>query len=405
MKRFNYILAATLFICAQLTVADVFAQESDTEPEYSRWGISLFGGYTFPETDDGLQIFSSSFNVVTESSWNFGGGLHYDVTPLWTVEGGYRYNTITGVGFETVIHTASFKNRLNLDRLFRRSSLSEYFNPYVFLGFEQDFFTVDAEDDEFSRNESSVVGGFGAAFKITNRLDIFGQYDFKVASNRLDNANQGFPYDQIGMVTGGVRINFGRSGSGPLRRAPATRSLSDAEYIDYRTKARAFEETEREVTGQQEQIIALETGLAELEQNHQEQINRLDERVNDLETRVALLEEKVDTLETAHVAEREPEMPDTVPAGHYVQVFASTGGVSAAMVRDRFQEMLPDEDVFIISRGQYYEVLIGGFDAFVDAQRIHEMAVEEFSDAFVITFPRPLSLEEQYEGTEIRHDM
>lgn len=413
MKRFNIILAVALFAILQISAVDTFAQATEEEPEYSRWGISLYGGYTFPESDDGHQIFSSRFNRPTESTWNFGAGLHYDIRPLWTMEFGYRYNTIVGSDFETVIHSASLKNRFNMDRLFRRSSLSEYFNPYILLGIEQDFFTVDAPDEEFSRSEASLIGGLGAAFKLTNRLDIFGQYEFKIGSNRLDNLDQGFPYDQIGMATGGIRLNLGRSGSQPLRRAPARRSLTDREYADYTTKARAFDETERTVAEQQEQLIALETGMRELEQDHQEQINRLEERVSSLEDRVSLLEEATDSLQAICecVAQDEPDMPETVPAGHYVQVFASTSAMSAAGVRDRFIEMLSDEldnadeQVFVISRGQYYEVLIGTFDRFADAQRILGMAQAEISDAFAITFPRPLHLEEQYEGTEIRHDL
>jgi len=100
----------------------------------------------------------------------------------------------------------------------------------------------------------------------------------------------------------------------------------------------------------------------------------------------------------------------TVPAGHYVQVFATRDYENSIRIRNRFRELLgdqldnPDEQVFIIQRRQFFEVLIGTFQRFAAAQEILPPAVDEMSDAFIITFPRPLSLKEQYEGTVILYD-
>jgi hypothetical protein len=64
----------------------------------------------------------------------------------------------------------------------------------------------------------------------------------------------------------------------------------------------------------------------------------------------------------------------------------------------------PEEEVFLIQRRQFYEVLIGTFQRFSAAQQILPPAVNEMSDAFIITFPRPVHLEELYEGTIILYD-
>ena len=69
---------------------------------------------------------------------------------------------------------------------------------------------------------------------------------------------------------------------------------------------------------------------------------------------------------------------------------------------DEFEN--PEEIVFVIERGQFYEVLVGTFTQFEDAQKAHEIALRRLSDAFIITFPRPLHLEDEYRGTAIVHD-
>jgi hypothetical protein len=104
------------------------------------------------------------------------------------------------------------------------------------------------------------------------------------------------------------------------------------------------------------------------------------------------------------------ELRREVPAGHYVQVFASQDYDDALEIRDRFRDLLsdrlddPEEEVFLIQRRTFYEVLIGTFRQFSAAQQILPPAVDEMSDAFIITFPRHISWQEQYEGTIIIYD-
>ncbi|CAN5211641.1 hypothetical protein BH23BAC3_BH23BAC3_13590 [soil metagenome] len=413
MKKFILI-----FLCLfSFTIVDTFAQTTsiatDSE-EYNRWSMSLYGGYIYGERDRGLQIFASRFNVVSDPSYAFGGDLRYALNSFWSIEGGYRYSTLEGSGFETTLHTASIKTSLNLNRFYRRSSISEYVNPYIIAGVEQDFFNAEGPDDQFSRSEASLIGGAGIAFRLSDRIEIFGQHEIKLSSNHLDLTDQGYPYDQIGMSSGGVRIHFGRSDRRPMNLKPPTRQITDQEYDDIFARTQG-------VPGLSEQVESLENQINTIERENNEKLDELFDRITALETRVDSLEAKTDCLcerkESVVDAEAEPEaepeperdLRRTVPAGHYVQVYASRGYNSALQVREQFRELLSDElenleEVFIIHRQQFYEVMIGTFDEFSNAQRMLEPSTGVMADSFIITFLRPAHLEDRYEGTVIIHD-
>ncbi len=402
-----------VFIMLLLFAADGFAQNSD---DYRRVSLSVYGGVTVGYPDDDNQIFGSNFNTFTESTYNIGGGVQYAISPFWSAELGYRYNTIKGVGeggFETVIHSASLKNRFNFNRLYRRNQISEWLNPYVIVGFEQDFFNFKLDDEDVSGNESAILGGLGVAFSITNSVEVFSQFEVKMASNGLDNERRGFPFDQVGMATGGIRINFGRGDAKPLNLSPAVKRLTDAEYADFIQSTEDFKAASQEIEAQRAKMTEIEEQMNESERNNRERVARLEEFTRILEARIDTLEYRLDNLENTvveSVQEREEEMRSEVTAGHYVQVFAATSYEAANRVKEIFHDLLgdefenPEEIVFVIERGRYYEVLVGTFTQFEDAQKAHEIALSRLSDAFIITFPRPLHLEDEYRGTAIVHD-
>jgi hypothetical protein len=396
-----------------LFVPGVMAQDSN---DYRRVSLSLYGGATLGYPDDDNQIFGSNYNTFTETTYNFGGGVQYAISPFWSAELGYRYNTIKGVGeggFETVIHSASLKNTFNFNRLYRRNRISEWLNPYVIVGFEQDFFNFKLDDEEVSGNESAILGGLGVAFSITNSVDLFSQFEVKMASNGLDNERRGFPFDQVGMATGGIRINFGRGDAKPLNLSPAVKRLTDEEYADFIQSTEDFKTASQEIEAQRAKMIEIEEQINESERNSQEKIERLEEFTKILESRIDTLEYRLDNLEVSvaeSAQEGEQELKNEVPAGYYVQVFAATNYEASNRVKEIFHELLgdefenPDEIVFLIKRGRFYEVLIGTFTQFEDAQTAHEIAVDRLSDAFILSFPRPLHLEDEYRGTAIVHD-
>lgn len=397
-----------------LFAADGFAQNNSND--YRRVSLSLYGGATLGYPDDDNQIFGSNYNTFTETTYNLGGGVQYAISPFWSAELGYRYNTIKGVGdegFETVIHSASLKNIFNFNRLYRRNRISEWVNPYLILGFEQDYFKYELGDEDANGFESAILGGLGVAVSITNSVDVFSQFEIKMASNGLDNARRGFPFDQVGMATGGIRINFGRGDSKPLNLSPAVKKLTNTEYDNFIKSTEEFKAASREIEAQRTKMTVMEEKFDESEKNYKEKIERLDAFTKVMESRIDTLEYRLDNLEISveeMTQEGDQVLKSEVPAGHYVQVFAATSYEAANRVKEIFHELLgnefenPEDIVFVIERGRFYEVLIGNFSQFEDAQRAHDIASSRLSDAFIITFPRPLHLEDEYRGTAIVHD-
>jgi len=396
-----------LFSALIIFPGEVFSQNSDrTNEEYSRWSMSLFGGYTYAERGEGIRIFASRFNVISEPSYNFGAGIDYALTPYWSIEGGYRYSPVEGVGFETSIHTASLRNKIHLNRLMARRDIAQIIDPYLILGLEHDFFQVESTDDSFSRNESSLIGGIGIAFRLSNRIELFGQHEIKLSSNRIDNVDRGFPYDQIGMSSGGIRIHFNKQNQKPLNLRTPTRRITDSDYDSFVTKANELESERLRLSEKREKIDELERKLAESERDR----NAMTSQILSLEAYSDSLNRVLEDCICGDELEEKFPQRTTIDAGHYVQVFATRDFSRAEIVRERFISLMsqhldnPEEKVFIISRKQFYEVMIGTFDRFADTQPVLRVARDERSDSYVITFPRPLHLEEQYRGAVIIHE-
>jgi len=405
-------ILALLFCSLFILPEEAFSQAHEDE-EFHRVSLSLQAGLTMSYEKDINRLIGSNYNTFTQQTYNFGGGIQYAITPFWTAELGYRYNTIEALaddGFETVVHSPVFKNIFNLNRIYSRSSLSHLLNPYLILGYEHDFYTAEDEDSRTVGNESALLGGFGLALSLSNTFDVFAQYEAKLASNRMDNINTGFPADQVGMTSAGIRINFGRSSTKPLKHAPPIRNITESEYDMLMSRIKEASIAGERLTMQEEKIDDLQNQLSELDAKLDEHIRQserfnelLIERIDSLEYRVNNMEISIDSLES----ERVKVLRSEVPAGHYVQVFASLDYNSANNVREIFIELLGDEFdyteemVFVIKRQQFYEVLIGTFHRISDAQDVHNIAVDRLPDSFVITFPRPLHLEEAYKGTEI----
>jgi len=407
-------LLLAFFVLLQFSVINTVAQTSGEQSEgekYNRWSASVYGGYIFAEKDRGQQIFASRFNVVSEPTYAFGTDVRYALIPFWSMEAGYRYSYLEGVGFETTVNTVSIKNTFNLNRIYRNSELAGTLNPFVILGVEQDFFDAEGPDDSFSRSEASLIGGLGLAYRVSNRVELYAQHEIKLSSNRLDLTDRGYPYDEIGMASGGVRIHFGSKEKKPLNLAPPSRKITVNEFEDMASEIARIDNLERDLANLTHRVDTLETRVDSMETDHNQKFSDLFAMIDSLQARADSLEQClcVPAQEmTAEVDSR--DLRRTVPAGHYVQVFASMEYDDAIQIRNRFRELLsdrldnPDEEVFLISRRQFFEVLIGTFEQFSAARQILPPAVNEMSDAFIITFERPVHLEEQYKGTVILYD-
>lgn len=406
-----------IFCIVMLQVGSIASLAQTTEDlnssdNYNRLSASVYGGYIFGEMDKGLQIFSSRFNVTSEPSYAIGTDLRYALTPFWSMEAGYRYSYLEGVGFETTLNTVSIKNTFNLNRFYRRSSLAGTLNPYVILGVEQDFFNAEGPDASLDRSEASLIGGLGLAFRMSDRVEIYAQHEIKLSSNRLDLTDRGYPYDQIGMASGGIRIHFGSKSRKPLNLMPPKKSLTVTEFENFSSEIGRIDELERDLAVLTKRVDTLESRMDRMGSDNDQKFTNLITLIDSLQARADSLEECMCVSEQEQAATEGDtrEIRRSVPAGHYVQVIATQDYEDARRIRDRFRELLSDrledteDEVFIIQRRQFYEVLIGTFQQFSAAQQILSPAVNEMSDAFVITFRRPLHLEEQYEGTMIIND-
>ena len=405
LKKDKVIAIVLLIFSLFILPAEVSSQNNEQiNDEYSRLSMSFFGGYTYAEKGEGLWVFASRFNVVSEPSYNFGAGIDYALTPYWSIEGGYRYSPVEGVGFDASIHTASLRNKIHLNRLMIRRQIAQIIDPYLILGLEHDFFQVETPDETFSRNESSLIGGIGIAFRLSNRIELFGQHEIKISSNRIDNVDRGFPYDQIGMSSGGIRIHFNKKAQKPLNLATPTRRITDHDYGTFVTKASELETTRIQLSERESRIDELGRRIAESEVEKEA-----------MAAKILMLEAHADSLNNALdncLCDDELEtqlLRTSVEAGHYIQVFATKEYSAALTIKEQFISLMdpyldnPEEMVFIISRRQFYEVMIGPFHQFNDTQRVLTVAKDEHSDSFVITFPRPIHLKEQYLGTAIIH--
>lgn len=406
-------LLLAFFVLFQFSVMNAAAQtsgESSDGERYNRWSASVYGGYIFGEHDKGQQIFASRFNVVSEPTYAFGTDVRYALIPFWSLEAGYRYSYLEGVGFETTMHTISVKNTFNLNRFYRRSDLAGTLNPFVILGVEQDFFDAEGPDDSFGRSEASLIGGLGLAYRVSNRVELYAQHEIKLSSNRLDLTNRGYPYDQIGMASGGIRIHFGSKEKKPLNLAPPVKEISVTEFENLENEINRIGTLERDLANLTQRVDTLESRVDSMETDHNQKFTNLFAMIDSLKARTDSLEQCMCGQAVQDTVETVEDLRQTVPAGHYVQVYATQEYENAIRIRDRFREVLSnrlddaDDQVFIIQRQQFYEVLIGTFEQFSAARQILPPAASEMSDAFIITFPRPVHLEEQYEGTIILHD-
>lgn len=402
------------FVLFQFSVINTAAQTSTEETggeKYNRWSASVYGGYIFGERDRGQQIFASRFNVVSEPTYAIGTDVRYALIPFWSMEAGYRYSYLEGVGFETTMHTISIKNTFNLNRFYRKNDLAGTLNPFVILGVEQDFFDAEGPTDSFSRSEASLIGGLGLAFRVSDRVELYAQHEIKLSSNRLDLTNRGYPYDEIGMASGGIRIHFGSKQKKPLNLAPPAKTITVDEFEDFADEIARINDLERDLANLTRRVDTLETQVDSMEMDHNQKFSDLFAMIDSLQARADSLEQCMCGAAQEETVENDSrDLRRTVPAGHYVQVFASRDYEDAIQIRTRFRELLsdrldnPNEEVFLIRRRQFYEVLIGTFEQFSAAQQILPPAVNEMSDAFIITFERPVHLEEQYEGTVILYD-
>lgn len=407
--KFKSFFIRGLFVASFLILSGFISMVNSQNIDYRKVSLSVRGGATFGNEGNGFNLLDSRFNTFTETSGIIGLGIQYALTPAWSLEGGYTYTKIRGRSgrFETNMNIISLKNIFNLNQILFTNRISNSINPYISAGIGYDIYKYKSQSETVDNNSLSYNLGAGITFKLSNAIDLFTHYEYHIASNEVDNViggNNGLGADVLTNLAGGIRINFGKKGTTHPSWRPVPVEVRPSEYehlVSEEKRAKEFEQ----------QLAELEKEFDQQEREHEKQIEAYTETIDRLKQKVSGLEQQLqETRDSLAAISLNPETEnasgsaESIPAGHYVQVFATLGLQSAQNVRShaisQLQDLLdnPSEDVFIAKRKQFYEVLIGTFNDFQKAGNVLQDMKDHHEDAFIITFPRPLSLQELYNG-------
>lgn len=380
-----------------LSTSYAFAQNFSDE-EFRKFSLSITGGANFGDMNRGSYFMSSNFTDNIKDVPTFGAGVQYAMTPAWSLEAGYRRVTIEGISrpFETNLNMVTFKNIFNLNQILFINDISTRLNPFLTVGVGYDFFNYDGTDGKYSDSNTSYNAGAGVAFKLSSTLDLFAHYEYHLASNGIDNAKDGWGADLINTLSGGIRINFGKKDAiHPTWRTVPVR-LERSEYNQFLTQAERIRELEN-------QLAEANKREKDTEQQYLATIDSLQPNTDYVDNRsaqTAVPQTSSKDLKCIEVQE-EPELTEFLPAGHYVQIFATRHPMVANYIRghaiQNIKKSMNDTDlkVMIFHRKYFYEVIIGRFDTVTNAKEIKDIMTRVHKDAFVITFPRPLKMAEE----------
>lgn len=384
--------------------------EASSQPEkeeFRRFSITLNGGVVHTRLSPGGRI-DAGFDEPTKNLLNFGGSLQYAVTPYLSLEANVHYfefenkKQTLGSHYETTAIVYSFRTIVHFNQLFRTNRITNYVAPYGFAGIGM--MSYDAKTDWHPRGpnksstEQSSVIGLGMLFYITRTLDFFIQYEHHFATDDLDLRSRTGNYsDSFIAGVAGLKINFGPRNArhASWRRAPV--DIFEDDYNRLMALHGRMDELERRVNQDMEDLSGRVGTLETRVDDHETRIKDLEDKFANLDARVRDIEKKYEKVETD-----EDMFADGLPNGHYVQVYASHGISNARKVRENtvriVDGMLDNADsmVFITKRRQFYEVRVGVFNRFPDAANVMRTAQGTYSDAFVVTFPRPPHLRELY---------
>lgn len=385
------------------------------DTDYRKISLTVSGGASLGDMNQHDYFMASNFSINTKNTPTFGAGFQYALTPAWSLELGYRHAQIKGrtVPFETSMNLITLKNIISLNQIFSVNRLSDRINPFLSAGFGYDMFTYDGPDEEFYAHNSSYNAGIGIAYRLSNAVDLFSHYEYHLASNSTDNEVAGYGADYINTVTAGVRINFGKKDSKHLTWRAAPVEISPSDYNRFTAQANVIDELERRInkiaqrqkTQEQKYEEKLADKSAEID-SLKARFDRLNENADDLTKALTDHQKKTNNI----VVNTATGFAETLPGGHYVQIFATYHKTVAQDIREHAAQSLKEvlrnseQQIFIIQRKQFFEVMIGVFSNFVQAQEVQEVMTQVHKDAYVITFPRPFNLQPDFKDLEILED-
>jgi len=403
MKSPIFKLGILVSLFVAVNVCELLAQNNNEE--FSRLSLLLNGGATIGNGGSGFKFFRSSMSIENKTTPSFGASIQYALTPTWTVEGGYKYTRAEALNnsFETDVNTIIIRNVLNLNQLLKLNKITSSFNPFLSAGLGLDIFDFESSQESFSDVDASFSIGAGLYYNLTERLDLFSQYEYQFSTNLLDNKPTGFGSDVLGTVTGGVRINFGKKGKKHLSWSPPAFEIPEEEYKELVAASNRLRKLESDYQNLQNEFSRKEQELLIGQRESDRKIAGLRANVDSLENYVAGLKAENDSLKKVNERlEKNCGQTTELQPGHYIQIFAAAELANAMNVRrdaiSRLTDRLssPSTQVFITSRRSYYEVLIGVFKQMSETDDILEKMIQVHRDAFVKTIPRPPHLYEAY---------
>lgn len=382
--------------------------------EFRKLSFTVNGGASFGDTNRGEYFLSSNFSTNTKNTYSFGGGIQYALTPAWSLELGYQRTHIKGLDypFDTQMDMISFRNIINLNQILFINLITERINPFITAGVGYDLYNYRSPDEKNYNYNSSYNLGAGIAYKLSNTVDLFTHYDFHIGSNEMDNETEGWGSDLINSLTAGIRLNFGKPNAIHPSWKPFSIDLTRSDYTALMAQAdrihalsNKIDEIEKQNNrSHQEFDTAISNNKAEIDSLNI-RMDGLEQRMDDLKMSLAHMQGQINSI----TVDQETGMAELLPAGHYVQVFATFHLSIAQQVRNhavsRLDGSLPDADkkIFIIKRKRYYEVLIGVLTEFDDALDIRKIIADFHKDAYVISFPRPVNLHMDFEDLKVVH--
>jgi hypothetical protein len=391
-----------------LTVAPLnsYAQEN----EYKKFSITLSSGVTYGSTGDGvIGRLAGNFNVPSFRKQIYGGGIQFAVSPAFSIDTGIQFGQFTNQydfdpAFENDFFYATVKGITNMNGLFNVNS--RLLNPYISFGLgmiHSRIQTVDLDSDDLSL--LSTVGA-GMNFYLFPGADFFVQYDYNAAgSDLLDGFSGQGSSDQFAVISAGLRINFGPSGSKLVSWPPPRDTRFE---ISTSTEMSVAEDQDLEV---EEEVIREEVPEPEnlqVKEEREQQLQRMvDEAFRDMlqkkeqnrkfadEWRAEQRQKQLEAeAEAAAEAERSRLITDQPEPGHYIQVFSFSNLETAEEMRAMLDEELNDRlessggRVIIHQFDGLHRVLIGAYQNYRTANSMLQNLDSDYG-AFIITYPRP----------------
>ncbi|MCC5933272.1 MAG: outer membrane beta-barrel protein [Balneolales bacterium] len=405
------------FLITGFTAGDVSAQNHDEE---RRLSISVFGGTTL--TNDVFRLGPiGSVEVDNQNKALFGASLMYALTPAFSVEFLTQYMQFENGSaalneYESTVLDFSFRTNYNLNHILGLNRISPNVAPYITLGAGLYYFDYERVNTQSNMTFSDTgfqlvaLAGAGFNFRVSNGIDLFAQYDFRitpdnvVANTLRTNPNIDKKTVTYGSLFGGLRFHFGQREARHMSWRPAPMDLYEDDFNRLMALHTRMDDLERQLAAQGEDMSGIEARTSALEgraDNHEGRIGELERKFAEMEQTMRDRERERDTRTTMTVDER--GLTQVLADGHYVQVFAGLTLEQAQRVRQTMISQLqgvvdnPAQMVLITQRRQFYEVRVGVFNRFPETANVLRTAQGTFSDAFVVTFPRPAHLSSQYQ--------